>query len=78
MLGFLFTPQEGINYDFIYYCYSVCTLICAVLVIADLGYKVDQVKGFYIIFAPFLPCWIWSFALKSAADKKASSKPKKD
>lgn len=74
MLEFLYRPQVGINYDFIYYCYSACSFLFAVLVIADLGYKLEQVKGYYIVFAPFLPCWIWSLMMKSLAEKSKMKK----
>ena len=64
--------------SFIYYCYSACSAIFAVLAVADLQFKVESVKGFYIIFAPFLPCWVWCVVLKAAAARKAALKAKKE
>jgi hypothetical protein len=68
MLEFLYKPQEGISYDFIFYCYSLSCVICAILFAFDF-YKVEVVKGFYVVFLPFIPCWIWSLVMKSAASR---------
>jgi hypothetical protein len=72
MLEFLYRPQPGVSYDFIFVCYSISIIICGILFAVESVYKVDTIKGFWIVFSPFLPCWIWALWMKARAAKESS------
>lgn len=60
MVGSSIKPQEGMSYDVIFYSYTVSVIICGILFALD-RYNVEMVKGFWIVFSPFLPCWLWVY-----------------
>ncbi len=67
MLRFLYVPQAETNYAFILYSYLVATAIFLVLIGLDIYAKVEAVKGYWIVFAPFCPCLIWAYVMRSRA-----------
>jgi hypothetical protein len=71
MFEFLYKAQEGINYDFIYYAYSFSVLICIILLVLE-SFKIDAVQGYWIVFAPFLPCWFWAFSIRNDSRKTSA------
>lgn len=66
----MFKPQEGMSYDVIFYSYTVSVIICGILFALD-QYNVEMVKGFWIVFAPFLPCWLWVYLTRLSGQKQA-------
>mmetsp|Transcript_29581 Transcript_29581/g.50964 ORF Transcript_29581/g.50964 Transcript_29581/m.50964 type:complete len:85 (-) Transcript_29581:2-256(-) len=83
MIGRIFTPSEGINYNFVTGMYAIATFILVVLVILDKVVQVSQVSGFYIIFMPFAPCLLWSCIVRARwlAERNATGdgeEPKKE
>ncbi|OQR96513.1 hypothetical protein ACHHYP_15480 [Achlya hypogyna] len=58
----LFAPAEAINYDFVAGMYGFFTLLLVVLYVLQL--YTDAVEGFYIVMAPFAPCFIWSLIVR--------------
>jgi hypothetical protein len=77
MFEFLYKAQDGMSYDFIFYSYSISVMICAILYGLEFC-EIEAVKGFWIVFAPFLPCWVWVYAMRSMSQKQASLKNKVD
>ena len=73
-MEFLYKPQEDISYSFIVSMYSIGVVIGVVLIILDLIYKIEEVKGFWIIFAPFSICLIWGLIMKHFAEKNFKNK----
>jgi len=55
----LFQPSEGINYNFIMGMYVFFLSLGALFLGLEFGMKVDAVKGFYLIFCPFIPAFFW-------------------
>ena len=45
--------------------YAIASLIFVVLIVLDKVVVVPQVEGFWIIFAPFIPCLLVSLPLRS-------------
>ena len=76
MLEFVYRPQESISYTFILISYVICSVLCLLLLGLEYGVHVDSVKGYWVVFAPFLPCVVWAAAMKSQADKVKNDKPK--
>ena len=75
----ILSPSKDINYNFVAGMYALATLILVLLLVLDKVLQVTQVAGFYIIFAPFAPCLLWSLFVRSRwlADKaEAEVKPK--
>ena len=58
----LFEPSEGINYNFILGMYVFFLSLGALFLGLEFGMKVEAVKGFYLIFCPFVPAFLWSAA----------------
>lgn len=78
MLEFLYKPQHGISYDFIFYSYSLSAVICLLLFALEY-FEVEAVKGYWIVFAPFYPCWLWAYLMRSTSQKlEYVEKTKKD
>jgi hypothetical protein len=67
---FLYTPNKDISYAFILYAYLAATVTFAVLLVLDLVAHIEAVKGYYIIFTPFIPCLVWAVFMKNLADKR--------
>ena len=76
MFEIFYKPQENISYDFILLSYLLCTSLFLMLLLLDLGLKVEAVKGFWIIFAPFVPCLLWAYYMRQASKKNKSKSSK--
>lgn len=63
----VFRPQRGISYDFIFYSYLTGTIFGLCLMILHLCFDVESVKGYWVIFVPFLPCLGWAALMRSKA-----------
>jgi hypothetical protein len=66
----MFRPSDGINYNFVAGVYCFAVLICASLLALDKAIHVNQVEGYWIVFAPFIPCLVWSLVVRAAWLKK--------
>uniref|UniRef100_M4B5D8 Uncharacterized protein n=1 Tax=Hyaloperonospora arabidopsidis (strain Emoy2) TaxID=559515 RepID=M4B5D8_HYAAE len=58
----IFMPSATINYNFIAGVYAFFVAICALLLAIHL-YSA-QLKGFYVVLVPFVPCFIWSLVVR--------------
>ncbi|CCI45443.1 unnamed protein product [Albugo candida] len=58
----IFTPSATINYNFVHYVYTCCSVLC--LLLYGLTHYTDAVDGFYVILIPFFPCVIWSYLVR--------------
>jgi cbb3-type cytochrome oxidase subunit 1 len=72
-LSFLYKPEEDINYTFIVFAYAVCALICGVLFGVERFLQVDAVKGYWIVFAPFVVMLPWALVMRSRAESSFGS-----
>lgn len=77
----LLTPSPAINYNFVAGVYGFFSLLAVVLAVAH--HYSSQVEGFYIVLAPFVPCFLWSLVVRSQwlaqrAVEDAKSESKKD
>ena len=54
-----------INYNFVVSMYAVASALFVLLLVLDKVLVVPQVEGYWIIFAPFIPCLLASFVLRS-------------
>jgi F0F1-type ATP synthase assembly protein I len=77
-MEFFYKPQEDVSYDFIASMYSVGLAIAVVLALLDLQFQIEEVKGFWIIFAPFSVCFLWAMLMRRAAKSKSISNAKKE
>jgi hypothetical protein len=71
----LLAPAEGINYNFILGMYSFFLALGALFAGLEFVMGVEAVKGFYLVFAPFVPAFMWCTVVRSAW---LSAKAKKD
>mmetsp|Transcript_16238 Transcript_16238/g.61868 ORF Transcript_16238/g.61868 Transcript_16238/m.61868 type:complete len:82 (+) Transcript_16238:291-536(+) len=78
MLSFLYKPQEDINYDFVAGAYLFASLVAVALYSMENFFDVKQVEGFYLIFAPFLPCLVWGLVMRSVWHAERRQKAKAD
>ena len=62
----LLAPAEGINYDFILGMYSFFLALGALFAGLEFVMGVEAVKGFYLVFAPFVPAFMWCTVVRSA------------
>ena len=58
----LLEPVETINYNFVAGVYGIFTCIFALFVV--LQQYTEAVDGFYIVMAPFVPCFLWSLIVR--------------
>jgi len=75
-LSFLYQPEEDINYNFILSAYVVCSLICGALFAADQLKIVDAIKGYWIVFSPFVLMTPWALFMRQRAQKMISKEKK--
>ena len=63
----LLTPSDDINYNFVAGAYFFASLLCGALYLGQrLGPEKDNpVEGFWIIFAPFVPCLVWALLIRA-------------
>ncbi|OQR95544.1 hypothetical protein THRCLA_22119 [Thraustotheca clavata] len=66
-----FEPAETINYNFVAGMYGLFTLLFGVLYV--LHSITEAVEGFYIVFSPFLPCFLWSLVVRHNWIKKEAA-----
>ena len=64
MLDFLFYPQEGINYEFIFQVYLVCVALFIILYILEKTELMVIAKGLYIVFIPFTVSTLWALYMR--------------
>ena len=62
----LLAPAEGINYNFILGMYTFFLALGALFAGLEFGMGVEAVKGFYLVFAPFVPAFVWCTVVRSA------------
>jgi hypothetical protein len=77
-MEFLYKPQEDVSYDFIVSMYSVGTVIAVILALLDLQFQIEEVKGFWIIFAPFSVCLVWALLMRRSSKRESISNSKKE
>jgi hypothetical protein len=78
MFEFLYRPQEDVSYDFIASMYAIGAVIAIILAGLDLGLHLEEVKGFWIIFAPFTVCLLWALLMRQLGKNKVSQTKKDD
>jgi hypothetical protein len=78
MLEFLYRPQEDVSYDFIASMYAIGAMIAIILAGLDMGLHLEEVKGFWIIFAPFTVCLIWALVMRNLSRSKINQTKKDD
>ncbi|ETV84589.1 hypothetical protein H257_03755 [Aphanomyces astaci] len=61
-MGNILSPVDTINYNFVAGVYGLCTVLFVLLLVIQR--YTDSVEGFYIVFAPFLPCLLWSLVVR--------------
>ncbi|KAF0682530.1 Aste57867_25328 [Aphanomyces stellatus] len=67
----VFEPVETINYNFVSGVYAACTALFLILLAGH--HYTDAVEGFYIVFAPFIPCLLWSLVVRQNWLKKEAA-----
>ncbi|TMW63769.1 hypothetical protein Poli38472_002710 [Pythium oligandrum] len=80
----LLTPSPSINYNFVAGVYAFCAVLSVFLWV--LQQYTDAVEGFYIVLAPFIPCFVWSWLVRQrwlqerheAGKEQAKTESKKD
>lgn len=72
MFELLYKPQKNISYSFILYSYAICSAIAVTLVGCEHILHLEAVHGYWIVFAPFIPCTIWAIVMKHYADAERS------
>lgn len=78
-LSFLWRPEADINYNFILGAYVVCSLICGLLFVADRLSLLEAIRGYWIVFAPFIVMTPWAVFMQRKARKVfGAAKEKKD
>lgn len=67
----LLTPSPTINYNFVAGVYGFFAFLSIVLFITQRF--TSAVDGFYIVVAPFIPCFVWSLLVRQRwlADRNA-------
>jgi hypothetical protein len=58
----VFTPSPTTNYNFVAGVYAFFTVLCVLLSV--LHFYSSQLEGFYIVLAPFVPCFFWSLVVR--------------
>ncbi|CAM9708572.1 unnamed protein product, partial [Chrysoparadoxa australica] len=72
----IFGVSEGINYNFVSGAYLCCCLILAALLVLEKQFEVEEVKGTWLVFAPFAPCLLWSLVVRSNWISQRAAEPK--
>jgi hypothetical protein len=80
-LRMLYSPSEHVNYKYLLYFYIFCAYLCVVLNIAENGYDVEWVAGYWMLFLPAVPFGIWAgimlfFQYLKEYNELDTSKPK--
>ena len=73
----LMTPQPGVNYDIICGIQALGAFVCVVLAVLQFIFQLDLVKGWSIIFAPFIPTLVWTYHVRKRWKLEQSTKDKK-
>jgi hypothetical protein len=58
----LFTPSPTINYNFVAGVYAFFSALF--LLVLVLHFYTPQVEGFFVVLAPFVPCFLWSLVVR--------------
>lgn len=58
----LFTPSPTINYNFVAGVYGFFSALF--LLVLVLHFYTPQVEGFFVVLAPFVPCFLWSLVVR--------------
>lgn len=77
-LSFLYLPEETINYSFILASYGVCSLVCFALYLLEKVVLVEAIKGWWIVFAPFVLMTPWALWMRMRAESLEKLKKKSD
>ena len=59
-LRIIYTPSDHVNYRYLLYFYIFCAYLCVVLNVAEKGYDVEWVAGYWMLFIPAVPFGIWA------------------
>lgn len=81
MLSFLYQPEADISYSFIFWSYLACSLLCAALFGLEKLQLVESIRGYWIVFAPFIVMTPWAAWMRVKATSKFGKdqdKEKKD
>ena len=73
----IFKPQPDISYSFISAAYAIGFSICIIFSVLEFVLHRDEIKGFWIIFAPFGVCLLWSLAMQHSVKKLETDKDSK-
>lgn len=74
LISFLTSPSESISFSVVSWMYFSCCCLCLFFYLLEKfltslnkdhwAYdNLDQIKGIYVIFVPFLPCLLWSLIM---------------
>jgi Na+/proline symporter len=77
MLEFLYQPIPDISYDFVVGVYLFASIIGLILFGLERAFSLDQLKGFWIIFFPFIPCLLWALAMRQIVKSNQSKQKSK-
>jgi hypothetical protein len=70
MLQKLLTPRAGVNYDAVFKMYVFGTGLFLLFVVLQYVVQAGEtVEGFWVIFAPFLPCAAWAQVVRGKHGK---------
>lgn len=67
----LFTPSPTINYNFVAGTYGFFSALF--LLLLALHFYSPQVEGFFVVLAPFVPCFLWSLVVRQRWLKEQAS-----
>ena len=72
ILSMLYEPDERVSYRFILVGYASFAAIGLILLILEKLVIFEELagKGYWLIFAPFLPCFLWSYVMHKRAKRK--------
>lgn len=72
VFGWLFTPDDALNYSFISGVYLLLTLVSASLFTAQYVFDVDHLTGWWIVPAPCALGLLYVLVLRSIQNSKTS------
>lgn len=69
------TPQPGVNYNVICFIQTLGVVVCCICLFTQYVLDIEQTKGWFIIFAPFIPTLFWQLQVRK---RWHLAKPTKD
>lgn len=72
----LFSPSPSINYNFVAGVYGFFSALC--LLLGALHFYSPQVEGFFVVLAPFVPCFAWSLVVRGRWLQQQQQQPPAD